>query len=146
MPSEDDHRREYLRDQFERCLDEWNENRDGPNTFNLGWALVELEKVLRQRGANDEPMYPKEIFLHLHTMDGETLRSLPIEITEAAIGLERSMIRHYGLARPIPAVIFHERGSDGVNNTVAYFGMNRCVIHDAACSIADRPPKIHNKA
>ncbi|KAE9391190.1 hypothetical protein BT96DRAFT_945544 [Gymnopus androsaceus JB14] len=94
----------------------WTENQDGQNTFKLGWALVELEKVLHQCGANDDPMYPKEFFLPLHTMDGETSRSLPIEVIEATIGLEWSIVQNYGLARPIPAVIFHKQGSNGVNN------------------------------
>lgn len=137
MPSEEDNHHEYLPDQFKCCLDKWTENRDCPNTFMLGWALVKLEKVLHQHGADGDLMYPKEFFLHLHTMDGETIRTLPIEITEAAIGLEQSMMHHYGLACLTPAVIFHEQGGDGLNQTVAYFGRDRCMIRDVVTPVTD---------
>jgi len=116
----------YLREQFETHLDEWEENRNGHSTFTLGWSIIQFEEFIRRNGfdGGDVPVYPKEFFSHLHTMDGQTLKSLPAEITESAMHIERSLPRHYGLTRAIPVVIFNEDCGQGPK-IVAYFGANR---------------------
>lgn len=124
MPSDASNRQRYLHDNYAQSLDKWTDDPNSENTIKLGWAIMELETMLRDRGSNLPPFYPNEYFRHLHTMDARTLWTVPSEIMETALELEPSMARHFGLTRTHPVVIFKERNEEGDNRGVIYFGGN----------------------
>lgn len=132
MNSEQRSYHSYLQLQYDDQLDHWNENRDGHNTYMLGWAIIKLEESIRQNHVDDdEPKYPKGYFTHLNMVGGDILKTLPVEILEAALHVEQSMTRHYGLARDMPVAIFKEHDGAGVARIVSYFGNGQFTTHNS---------------
>lgn len=122
MPGDVQNRQSYLLNTYERSLEEWQESQSAADTISLGWAIIELDSSLYEEGDRDGPQYPREYFEHLLTMDANTLRSIPSLIMEAALELEPSMRRHYGVTRIHPVVLFKEPGRGRETVSVIYFG------------------------